>query len=110
MLPCLPAYPLLSDYPQIVPEISGTEITSDVLTYQCRFPVVNDTRAQYDVRWYLGSELRQMHSEQVIVNPLEATEAFSLLPPSVRAAAGIKDVDMNYVRFMPVYVASLRSF
>ena len=96
----LPAYPLLRDYPQIVPEITGTEITSKELTLQCRFPVVNDSRVQYDVRWYLGNDLKQRHTEKVIVDPLEVAEAYSSLPPGVRDAAGIKANDMNHVCFM----------
>jgi len=95
----LPAYPLLSDYPKIVPEIKtpGMVVIKKTLSLQCRFPVVNDSRVQYDVRWYFGVDLKLKYSEKVIVDPLVVSEAHSSLQPDVHKDAGISDDDMQNV-------------
>lgn len=72
-------------------------VIKKTLSLQCRFPVVNDSRVQYDVRWYFGVDLKLKYSEKVIVDPLVVSEAHSSLQPDVHKDAGISDDDMQNV-------------
>ena len=83
----------MPDFPEIAALVDGEVIIHSNLTLKCEFPLVSndsDSGIHYEVRWYEGADLQELHRAQVMETELdwETAMGYGLLTPDAHGTLG----------------------